>query len=65
MLAELCQGVFVLRAGAGTARELALQRAILDHDLAGNHMSKGLGFIPADEVGEAHRYYLEDNSSSG
>lgn len=38
-------------------RDTSLRRAILDHVLAGNNMSRSFGFIPADEVGEEHRYY--------
>lgn len=37
-------------------RDTSLRRAILDHVMAGNNMSRGFGFIPADEVGKAHRY---------
>jgi len=36
-------------------RDTSVRRAILDHVLAGNGMSKGFGFIPADEVGEPRR----------
>lgn len=38
-------------------RGTSLRRAILDHYLAGNRMSKGYGFIPADEIGKPHDYY--------
>jgi hypothetical protein len=38
-------------------RDTSLRRAILDHYLAGNRMSKGYGFIPADEIGRTHGYF--------
>lgn len=42
---------------AGAPRDTSLRRAILDHYLAGGRMSKGYGFIPADEIGRAHDYF--------
>jgi len=40
------------------SRDTSLRRAILDHILSGNNMHGAAGFIPADEIGQQHNYYL-------
>jgi hypothetical protein len=39
--------------------DTTLRRAILDHMLSGHQMHGAFGFIPFDEVGSQHHYYLE------
>ena len=37
-------------------RDTSLRRAVMDHYLAGNKMSQGFGFIPAEDIDNGHRY---------
>lgn len=39
-------------------RDTSLQRAIADYVLSGGKMHSAMGFMPADEIGKKHNYYM-------